>query len=78
MEEKKPANFSSSKKTPPVISCPLCKKGRIIRGKTAYGCSAYKEGCDFRYAFDTIRKKANKKPLTVELVTSLLKESVGV
>lgn len=78
LEEKKLANSTASKKTPPVISCPLCNKGTIIRGKTAYGCSAYKEGCDFRYSFDTIREKANKKPLTVELVTSLLKESVGV
>ena len=78
LEEKKIDNSSASKNTPPVISCPLCNKGTIIRGKTAYGCSAYKEGCDFRYSFDTIREKANKKPLTVELVTSLLKESVGV
>jgi len=77
LEEKKIANAPASKKNPPVISCPLCKKGTIIRGKTAYGCSAYKEGCDFRYTFDTLREKANKKPLTVELVTSLLKESAG-
>lgn len=74
--EKKVANSAASKKTPLVILCPLCNKGTIIRGKTAYGCSAYKEGCDFRYSFDTLREKANKKPLTVELVTSLLKESV--
>ncbi|PZX48309.1 DNA topoisomerase 3 [Algoriphagus chordae] len=76
LEEKKPAN--SAKKSPPVISCPLCHKGTIIRGKTAYGCSAYKEGCDFRYSFDTLREKANKKPLTLELVKNLLKESVSI
>ncbi len=28
--------------------CPKCKKGRIIQGKTALGCSRWKEGCDFR------------------------------
>lgn len=28
--------------------CPLCGKGRILRGKTAYGCSEYKSGCTFR------------------------------
>ena len=28
--------------------CPKCGKGRILRGKTAYGCSRWKEGCDFR------------------------------
>ncbi|SFT50768.1 DNA topoisomerase-3 [Algoriphagus locisalis] len=73
LEEKKTANSSTSTKAPPVIPCPICKEGTIIRGKTAYGCSAYKEGCDFRYSFETLRAKANKKPLTVELVTALLK-----
>jgi DNA topoisomerase-3 len=31
--------------------CPKCKKGHIIKGKTAYGCSRWKEGCDYRQAF---------------------------
>ncbi len=29
--------------------CPLCSKGRIIRGKTAFGCSEWKAGCPFRH-----------------------------
>lgn len=28
--------------------CPKCKKGRVIKGNKAYGCSRWKEGCDFR------------------------------
>lgn len=32
--------------------CPLCGKGHIIKGKTAYGCSEWKNGCTFRQAFD--------------------------
>ncbi len=28
--------------------CPLCGKGFIIRGKTALGCSEWKNGCSFR------------------------------
>ena len=31
--------------------CPLCGQGRIIRGKTAYGCSRWKEGCTYRVPF---------------------------
>ncbi len=27
--------------------CPKCKKGTVVKGKTAYGCSNYQE-CDFR------------------------------
>jgi DNA topoisomerase-3 len=28
--------------------CPVCGQGHIIKGKTAYGCSRWKEGCTFR------------------------------
>ena len=28
--------------------CPLCGKGHIIKGKTAYGCSEWKSGCSWR------------------------------
>lgn len=54
------------------LICPKCKKGNIIKGKTAYGCSRYKEGCDFRFSFNDIRQKAKKNPLTKELVYSIL------
>ena len=33
--------------------CPLCGQGHIIKGKTAYGCSRWKEGCTYRLPFDT-------------------------
>ena len=31
--------------------CPVCGQGTIIKGKTAYGCSRWKEGCTFRKPF---------------------------
>lgn len=31
--------------------CPLCGEGHIIKGKAAYGCSRWKEGCTWRKAF---------------------------
>ena len=31
--------------------CPLCGKGTVIKGKTAFGCSEWKSGCGFRRAF---------------------------
>ncbi len=33
--------------------CPMCRKGSILRGKTAYGCSEYKNGCSFRLDYAT-------------------------
>ncbi|WP_055437139.1 type IA DNA topoisomerase [Lacinutrix algicola] len=53
--------------------CPKCNKGTIIKGKTAYGCSAYKEGCDFRFTYDSIREKANGQQLTKDLVFKILR-----
>ncbi len=32
--------------------CPKCKQGHVIKGSTAFGCSRWKEGCDFRVPFE--------------------------
>lgn len=56
--------------------CPKCKKGNILKGKTAYGCSAYKSGCNFRVSFETVREKMNGYKPTKELVYRILSESV--
>ena len=32
--------------------CPLCGQGVVIKGKSAYGCSRWKEGCKFRLPFN--------------------------
>ena len=37
--------------------CPVCGKGKIIKGKTAYGCSEWKTGCNFRLPFTNEEKK---------------------
>ncbi|MGN0048655.1 MAG: DNA topoisomerase 3 [Bacteroides sp.] len=31
--------------------CPLCGKGHLIKGKSAYGCSEWKNGCSYRKPF---------------------------
>ncbi|MEN8767117.1 MAG: DNA topoisomerase, partial [Polaribacter sp.] len=54
------------------ISCPKCKKGTLLKGKTAYGCSDYKVGCNFIFTFDAIKKIANGKPLTKDLVLDII------
>ena len=32
--------------------CPVCRQGLIIRGKTRYGCSRWREGCTYAEPFD--------------------------
>lgn len=31
--------------------CPVCGKGVVIKGRTAYGCSLWREGCAFKLPF---------------------------
>lgn len=40
------------KKNPEGMPCPLCGKGVIIRGRTAFGCSEWKNGCTYRIPFE--------------------------
>lgn len=32
--------------------CPICGQGRVVKGKTALGCSEWKKGCTFRQSFE--------------------------
>lgn len=34
--------------------CPICGNGTIIKGKSAYGCSNWQNGCKFRLPFNPI------------------------
>ena len=56
------------------IPCPKCKKGTLLKGKTAYGCSDYKVSCNFVFSFEDIKKIANGKPLTKELVLEIIRK----
>ena len=47
--------------------CPLCKKGFVREGTKAYGCSEYKNGCNF-----TIWKEMASKKLTKKNIEDLL------
>ncbi len=56
-------------------TCPKCKKGKLIKGKTAYGCSLWNSGCDLRYPFAGIVKKAAGRKLTKALVLEIISNS---
>ena len=38
-------------------TCPACKKGTLKKGKNAWGCSAWKNGCRFVIPFEFMGKK---------------------
>lgn len=47
-----------------VIVCPVCKKGNVIRGKKAYGCSRWNEGCKFILSFEVCPADASTEVLS--------------
>ena len=51
-EEKPKKPRSPRLKSIEEIPCPVCGKGHLVKGKTAFGCSEYKNGCHTVLPFD--------------------------
>ena len=62
--EKKP----EVKSDPQQVVCPKCKSGTVIKGNTAYGCSAYKTGCDFKIPFENFNASLKHEQI-LELIS---------
>ena len=62
----KSSGNSDIKNKPPVevvkdkILCPKCRKGSVVKGKNSWGCSAFRDGCDFRLPFEFSGKKISE------------------
>jgi DNA topoisomerase-3 len=78
LEQKKETVASTSVATETnseALECPKCKKGFVLKGNTAYGCTEYKSGCNFKVTFDMVRQKlSNQKPSKI-LVYAILCEN---
>jgi DNA topoisomerase-3 len=60
--DEKKAKESKEPNDSPLI-CPKCKKGKIRKGKTAFGCDAFNDGCNFKIAFEQFGKKLTDKQI---------------
>ncbi|MFN6944583.1 MAG: DNA topoisomerase 3 [Cytophagaceae bacterium] len=61
---------------PKTAKCPKCKKGDMLTGKTAYGCSEYKAGCTLRIPISFLGKEISEsdmKSLVIKKETNLIK-----
>lgn len=63
------------------LACPKCNKGKLLKGKSAFGCSKHTEGCSFLVPFEFAGKKLsatqivalvskNKTPTIKDLVVN--------
>ena len=48
--------LSFETKAPEELRCPRCKKGLIIKGKSAWGCAEFRNGCQLRVPFEFMGK----------------------
>lgn len=46
------------------LTCPVCGRGRIIKGRAAYGCSEFRTGCMFRVNFEIEGKNLTEKQVS--------------
>jgi len=67
-EKKKPKKQISKKKTGnSELVCPKCSEGKMIKGKSAWGCDHFKQGCKFIVPFTFLGKKITPKQLEILL-----------
>lgn len=65
LKEKKKKKRSSTKKVEITeLTCPKCESGTLVKGKKAYGCERFKEGCKFVVPFEFMGKKLTNKQLS--------------
>jgi DNA topoisomerase-3 len=63
-EKKKKKRTPSKKVEITELKCPRCKDGSLMKGKKAYGCERFKEGCKFVVPFEFMNKKLTNKQLS--------------
>ena len=61
-----------AKRKPPIksleqIVCPLCGKGHLLKGRTAYGCSEFRQGCSLRLSFDEFPESLTPSKLNASI-----------
>ncbi|MEA3504843.1 MAG: DNA topoisomerase, partial [Bacteroidota bacterium] len=59
--------ISIAEETSP-LTCPKCGKGTMIKGKSAYGCSRFREGCNFIISFEKLKTEYKTDVLTAEIL----------
>ncbi len=49
------------------IKCPICNQGYILKGKSAYGCSRFREGCHLRLDFSEYQPDLSPQRLSTAI-----------
>ena len=71
-KNKSKATRSSKPRAPRItkleqVMCPVCKQGHIVKGRTAYGCSRFREGCKMLLPFSEYSAELTPSKLNKEI-----------
>lgn len=56
---------------PRPLICPKCGQGDMLRGKAAYGCSRYREGCSFTIPFEVLHRSYQTDRLNPDILQKI-------
>jgi DNA topoisomerase-3 len=45
-------------------TCPLCAQGKVMKGKSAFGCSNWKSGCTLRIPIEFLGKSLSESQVS--------------
>ena len=57
------------------IVCPKCTKGKIKKGKSAFGCSEFKKSCDFLIPFNLLTEETPNSAIKKFITTKQIQTS---
>jgi DNA topoisomerase-3 len=61
-----------------VWTCPLCKAGTVVKGKTAFGCNNFRNGCRLRIPFEFMGKKLSAKQVEALVIKQKTNQIKGL
>ena len=73
LEAKAEVKPKKKKETKSELTCPKCKKGIMLKGNAAWGCSRFKEDCKFIVPFDVLQKSYNSSDLNKKILKTIVK-----
>lgn len=65
------SSASAPQQAPRPLVCPKCGQGAMLRGRAAYGCSRYREGCSFIIPFDVLHRSYQTDKLTPAILSEI-------
>ncbi len=67
LDEDGKVKFVFPPRSPTGEACPKCGEGKLIEGRAAWGCSRWREGCDYRLPFEVDGKRRTPAEAAIAL-----------